>query len=149
LDVKRGQLGADEREKLILNTAKADGHNVTIGVEQEPGSGGKESAEGTVKRLKGYTVITDRPVGDKIYRADPLSTQVNWGNVLLLVGEWVDRYVEEFKLFPLGKYKDQVDASGGAFAVLTGRLKKKARALGGKRSEQSAGKKRRFSKIRR
>lgn len=60
LDVVKGQWSSGNREKIIKNTAIIDGEDVEIGVEQEPGSGGKESAEGTVSRLAGFTVHVDR-----------------------------------------------------------------------------------------
>lgn len=119
MDVKRGQWGSDVRENIIKATAEADGDGVFICTEQEPGSGGKESAEATIKNLAGYMVSKDTPKGDKTLRADPYSVQVNQGNVGLLYGDWNADYIEEFKFFPLSTYKDQVDASSGAFAQLT------------------------------
>jgi predicted phage terminase large subunit-like protein len=97
-----------------------DGHKVIVGVEQEPGSGGKESAENTVRNLAGYVVRVDRPSGDKAQRADPYSTQVNSGNVYMVKGEWNRAYIEELRFFSLlnSKEKDQVDASSGGFKLL-------------------------------
>lgn len=114
-DVKRGQWGASNREKIIEDVAKADGFSTRIVIEQEPGSGGKESAESTIKRLAGYNVEADRPTGDKARRADPYSVQVNWGNVILLDGDWKHEFVEEHRFFPNSKYKDQVDAAAAGF----------------------------------
>lgn len=37
MDVRRGQWDAATRERVILDTAKADGYDVTVGIEQEPG----------------------------------------------------------------------------------------------------------------
>lgn len=127
-DVKRGQWGSQEREDIIQKTAEADGYNVHVVVEQEPGSGGKESAEGTIRGLAGYVVIADRPTGNKQFRADPYSVQVNAGNIRVRVASWNRAYVEEFELFPNSTYKDQVDASSGAFNYLA--TKKVARAIG-------------------
>lgn len=118
LDVTRGQWGSSEREKIIRRCAEIDGEGCTIYVEQEPGSGGKESAEGTIKNLAGYNVYADRPTGDKVYRADPFSVQVNNGNVSLLKASWNKVYLDELENFPLSMYKDQTDASSGAFAKL-------------------------------
>lgn len=54
VDVVRGQWSAKRREDKILETAHADekkyGDNVVIWIEEEGGSGGKESAENTLKR---------------------------------------------------------------------------------------------------
>ncbi len=118
-DIKRGRWSSEERETIIKAVAEADGVRVQVYIEQEPGSGGKESAEGTIKNLAGFSVNADRPTGDKIFRADPYSVQVNYGNVQLLRGAWNNEYVEELRLFPLSKYKDQTDASSGAFSKLT------------------------------
>jgi predicted phage terminase large subunit-like protein len=130
-DVKRGQWGSEERERIIRQTAEADGRNVHVVVEQEPGSGGKESAEATIRNLAGYIIHADRPTGDKAFRADPLSVQVNSGNIKLRNAPWNYEYVEEFKLFPNSTYKDQVDATSGAFNYLV--AKRIARAIGGTR----------------
>lgn len=130
--VRRGQWASHERERIIKNVAAADdlerengGLQVRIWVEQEPGSGGKESAESTTRNLAGYHIRTERPVGDKIYRADPFSVQVNEGNVLLLRGDWNEAYLDELKNFPMGNLKDQTDASSGAFSKLTGKKRVK------------------------
>jgi len=123
LDVIRVQLDTGEREKLIKLTAQVDEveafTRVKIGVEQEPGSGGKESAQNTISNLAGFVVEAIRPSGDKSIRAMPFSSQVNVGNVYIAPGEWNTAYINELTLFPNSKYKDQVDASSGAFTLLT------------------------------
>ena len=96
-------------------------------MEQEPGSGGKESAEASIRNLIGFSTYKDRPQGDKAFRADPFSVQVNEGNVLLLKGEWNQEFIEEYRFFPFSTYKDQVDAGSGAFNKLIG--KKSVRAF--------------------
>jgi predicted phage terminase large subunit-like protein len=118
LDVVKGQWAAEKRERHIKQTAEFDGRECEVGIEQEPGSGGKESAESTVRNLAGFVVRKDLPKGDKIYRAEPLSIQVNEGNVLLLRGEWNHDFIEEFRFFPFGNFKDQVDAASAAFNLL-------------------------------
>lgn len=119
MDVKRGRWSSEERERVILHTAQADGVNVRVYYEQEPGSGGKESAEATTRNLCGFSAQADLPRGDKIYRADPYSVQVNNGSVSLLRGGWNQDYIEELRYFPFGTFKDQVDASAGGFNKLT------------------------------
>lgn len=121
LEVVRVQLDSARREALIRSTAHRDGTGVIIGIEQEPGSGGKESAENTVRSLAGYSVFVEKPSGNdqsKQQRADPFSSQVNAGNVGLRLGGWNADYVEELSFFPNSQYKDQVDASSGAFNLL-------------------------------
>lgn len=128
-DVVRGRWESNEREEIIRQTAEADGQDVRIYTEQEPGSGGKESAQSTIINLAGFSCEADLPHGDKIYRADPYSVQVNNGNVLLLTAVWNHEFIEEHRFFPFSTYKDQVDSAAGAFSKL---IKKKiAGPLGG------------------
>lgn len=122
LHAERVRLDSARREALILRTAQMDTSAVDIGVEQEPGSGGKESAERTVRMLAGFRVRIDKPSGSvssKELRADPYSVQVNNGNVSMVEGDWNGAYLEELKFFPNSRYKDQVDGSSGAFNQLT------------------------------
>lgn len=120
-DVVRGQWASEERERIIKQTAQADGGDVVVGIEQEPGSGGKDSADATIRNLAGFSCYKESPTGDKVYRADPYSVQVNNSNVALLVGDWNHAYIEELRFFPFSTYKDQVDASSGCFKHLSGR----------------------------
>jgi predicted phage terminase large subunit-like protein len=128
LDVVRGQWDSNTREDVIKQTAMTDGKQVVVVIEQEPGSGGKESAEGTARNLGGWTVKLVKPSGDKAQRADPFSTQVNAGNVFMAKGSWNKAYLDELRYFSLenSKYKDQVDASSNGFNVMT-----KKRYVGG------------------
>ena len=101
-----------DREKLIRSTAHDDG-DVLIGLEQEGGSGGKESTESTVRRLLGFNIRIDVPRGDKETRADPFSVQVNAGNVYLVPGEWNADYVDEMKYFPFASPRTRLTLRRG------------------------------------
>jgi predicted phage terminase large subunit-like protein len=122
--VARGRWGALDREQQIKACAQRDQDCLKIGsyeiiVEQEPGSGGKESAEATIRNLGGFTVYPDKVTGSKEVRAEPFAAQVQAGNVFLVAGDWVPAFREEAECFPNGKFKDQIDAASGAFARLT------------------------------
>lgn len=121
-DVVRGQWSSGEREAIIKQTAELDerifGH-VRVYVEQEPGSGGKESAENTIRGLAGFAIQADRVTGSKEVRAEPFAAQCQGGNVSLLSADWNKEYLDHVCLFPMGVYKDEVDASSGAFNKLT------------------------------
>jgi predicted phage terminase large subunit-like protein len=118
LDVVREQLDSGNREKLIKAVARRDGKRVLIGQEQEPGSGGKESAQATVKRLAGYRVRTVPAVGSKEERADEWSAMVNIGAFKMKVAPWNAELIDEMRFFPHSKYKDQVDSGAGAYTIL-------------------------------
>lgn len=126
LDIVRGQWGATERENQIVQTALLDGKGVEIELEIEGGSGGKESAEGTLKRLAGYRVRAAHPTGDKRTRAYEFASQVGGGFVRCLNRDWTKTLLDELRFFPNSRYKDQVDALSGAF----NRLVKKKRMIG-------------------
>ena len=128
LDVVRFQEESAKRERIIRETAERDSRAIPIGIEEEPGSGGKESAQNTVRNLAGWKVIRDKPSGSKELRADPFSTQVNAGNVYLHEAEWNHAYIEELKHFPFSRYKDQVDATSGGFQMLV-KTKKRIGAM--------------------
>ena len=122
LDVVRGRWESFERETIIKRTAISDTKIVSVGLEQAPGSGGKESAQGTIRNLAGFRVRADKPTGDKAARADPLSVQVNAGNFYIGLDERDPRAIEfvaEMQFFPVSTYKDQIDAASGAFNILT------------------------------
>jgi len=70
---------------VIKNTAILDGQDCAQWVEQESGSGGKESAQNTVMNLAGFDVHVDKVTGDKLTRAHPFSAQVEAGNVCVLL----------------------------------------------------------------
>lgn len=120
MDVVKGQWAAPQRERVIKQTAAADGTQVHVWVEQEPGSGGKESAESTILNLAGYVIKAERPTGEKEIRAEPYSVQVEAGNIRLVQGEWNQEFIDEHKNFPAGKFKDQIDAVSGGFNKIAG-----------------------------
>lgn len=117
-DVTAGRWQALEREQRIRHCAEVDGRAIPVWTEQEPGSGGKESAERTIAMLAGWNAHADRVTGDKETRAEPYAAQVQGGNVCLVRADWNRSFIEQHDTFPAGKLKDQVDAAGGAFSKL-------------------------------
>lgn len=127
LNIVRGQWGSTKRERKIKDVAKEDGFEIPILLEAEGGSGGKESAESTVRNLAGYRVTAYHPTGDKESRAYPLSSQVGAGSVYVLDRAWTKDFIEELRYFPHSKYKDQVDAASSGY----NRIARKKRVVGG------------------
>jgi predicted phage terminase large subunit-like protein len=118
-DVVREQMSAGRREKVIRQTAELDAQHygksgVHVYVEQEPGSGGKESAENTIRNLAGFVVYADRPTGNKDTRMEPFAAQAEAGNVRLKRGHWNQAFIEEAVTVPNSTYRDQIDAASGA-----------------------------------
>lgn len=85
------------REMRILEQAKIDGLATHIELEQEPGSGGKESLEASIANLVGFIVKWSYPTGSKIDRWQPSAIQAEAGNVVIVDdGTWSpDEMVQE------------------------------------------------------
>jgi hypothetical protein len=67
-NITRGQWSALEREQRMQQLAMLNSRlcsNYSFGIEQEPGSGGKESAEASVRNLAGYNVFVDKVTGSR------------------------------------------------------------------------------------
>jgi predicted phage terminase large subunit-like protein len=106
-DVVRGHWSALTRETTLKQLAQYHWDslnryttNFMVAVEMEPGSGGKESAEATVRNLAGFNVIADRVTGNKVTRADPFAAQVQGNNVYLLAGSWQADFLDEAESWP-------------------------------------------------
>jgi predicted phage terminase large subunit-like protein len=121
-EVVRGQWSAGERDAIMLKTAKRDrvlrGATPEIWVEEEPGSGGKESAQNSVRLLAGFSIHAERVRDPKHVRIEPFASQAEGGNVRLVRAPWNGPYIDELCSFPNGLYTDQADATSGAFNKL-------------------------------
>lgn len=128
VDVVRGQWAAAEREATMRATAELDVQRISaygqdheacysIWIEQEGGSGGKDSGRASVQNLEGFSVFVETVSGrgKKELRADPLAAQWQIGNVFIVRGLWNVAYINEMTGFPNMKNDDQVDGSSGAF----------------------------------
>jgi predicted phage terminase large subunit-like protein len=122
LDVRRIRAKGDRIEKFIRETAEEDGPEISIMMEQEPGSAGKNLIDQYARYvLVGYDFKGQRSTGDKETRAKPMSAAVANGNVRLLRGNWNTDYIDEMSAFPEANvHDDQVDASVHAFNLCAG-----------------------------
>lgn len=118
-DIKRDQLESHKRDQMMKNTADADGRGrVTQSIPQDPGQAGKSQVLAFAALLAGHSLHFSTESGDKVTRADPFASQVNAGNVVMVRAPWNQAFVDECKLFPNGKFDDQVDAAARAFNKL-------------------------------
>lgn len=135
-DVVRGQWSAHKREVRIEQAAHDDRdkygeERAEIWLEQEPGSGGKESAQNTILNLAGFRVHAETVSGqgNKEVRAGPCAAQVEARNVGYLGGaHWVGDFLDELLGFPNAEHDDIVDGVSGAFNKLRGKQKKRGGA---------------------
>lgn len=119
LDVTREKLTPGEAEKVILNTAYADGYDCSITIEEEKGSSGKHTTDYYRRNiLIGFDCRPQALWADKVTRARAFVGQVESHNVYLVQAEWNQAYISELVSFPKSSHKDQVDATSGAFREL-------------------------------
>lgn len=98
--------------------AKQDGREVKVLVWQDPAQAGKVDMTFTKSALVGYHVESEVAREDKLVYAGPFSTQVEAGNVDVLVGAWNEEFFAELEGFPDGRHKDITDACSRAFLGL-------------------------------
>lgn len=106
-------------DQMIRNTATQDQLLVgdhEISIPQDPGAAGKIQARTIVGGLAGFQAFYSPESGDKYTRAQPVAAQVEAGNVFLVEGPWNIPFLDEAEVFPMGAYKDQIDAFSRAFA---------------------------------
>lgn len=122
LNVQRKQVSPQACETLVKNTAKQDGLDVEIVIEQEPGSSGIHLVDhyrGQV--LKGYKVSGVPATKKKLIRAQPFIAACEAGKVKLLAGLWNKAFVKEFDQFPASIHDDQVDTASAGYVRLSGK----------------------------
>lgn len=113
LDEIRVKLPAHEVERLMLDTALADGAECYIFGQQDPGAAGKGEAQRMQEVLAGYNYeIETTPIGSrgpngetgKGLRARPFAVAAGSGRVDILERAWNDRTLAELEAFdPCGK----------------------------------------------
>lgn len=104
-------------QAAIRNTATADGKDVAIGLEQDPGQAGVSEADHLVRMLDGYNVRRIAVSRSKLDRAKPVSAQAENGCVKLLRASWNAEFTRELGNFPDGPHDDQTDALSGAYGM--------------------------------
>jgi predicted phage terminase large subunit-like protein len=110
-----------EREALIAQVASTDGRSVRIHLEQEPGSGGKDSARSTISRLAGFHVTAEVATGPKTARWAPVGAQALAGNFFIVRGDWNEDFLRELHNADGSNktHDDYCDALERAFRALT------------------------------
>nr|WP_313091219.1 phage terminase large subunit [Moraxella sp. CTOTU48268] len=117
-DIVHGDVSSDDRDRMMKNTASQDGKGVLISIPQDPGQAGKTQVQYLVKLLQGYKVHTSTETGDKVTRAEPIASQVNVGNVVMVRGAWNDAFLDEMRMFPNGAHDDRIDGLSRAYSQL-------------------------------
>ena len=107
-----------EVERQVLNLSSQDGPACMVGLPQDPGQAGKAQIAQYTRLLAGFPMDSSPETGDKITRFSPFSAQAEAGNVLVLRGEWNERWFQVLEGFPELPHDDEVDATSRAFSLV-------------------------------
>lgn len=125
-DVRRVRANPARVEELVYNTAKADGRNVYVRMEEEGGASGKSLVAHYVRLLAGWNVAGVRPGGPKFARWGPLAGQARAGNLTVVTGPWASDWLDECTNLTGTEgdavHDDQMDSAAGAFQFFTGEM---------------------------
>lgn len=119
LDIIKFRGTPHQVEKKILETARLDGSDTMIIMEQEGGASGKIVIDDYSRKLAGYTFYGSTPNKNKVDRAKPVSSYAEHGNIRMLRGSWNHEFITEIVAFPnKDVHDDQVDALSHAFNTI-------------------------------
>lgn len=119
-DIIRVRKTPEATDELQHSTAVADGYNVQICEEQEPGSSGIAVISNKSRGIfKGYAYHGVPSSGSKVDRALIASSAAGNGNIKILRGvRNLDAFLDELESFPGGIHDDMVDCLSGAVSFL-------------------------------
>ena len=118
--VHRDYLTADGVDQAQKTKARQDGEDVVIWIEQEPGGSGKARTQDQIRKLHGFEAYANPVHESKGNRASIFAAQVQAGNVMVVEAPWNAAYFRELENFDGTQGNaDQVDASSGAYLMLT------------------------------
>lgn len=118
MHVERGRYDPAEGDRVLLNTAKADGHMCKQREEQEGGASGKKVTAAHEILLEAFDYEGVPKNTNKIVYAKPFANKWDADEVWLLEGPWNQDFIDELTMFPNAKHDDVVDACATAFHEL-------------------------------
>lgn len=116
-DIIRVQQKPGDLEKLLRQTAAADGYSVAIRMEQEPGSSGAISIDHYSRHVfAGYDFAGVPSTGSKVERARTASAASQSGKVFICQRcKNILPFLDEADVFPYGIKDDTIDGFSGSF----------------------------------
>lgn len=116
-DLVRFRADPGETQDIIVATAKRDGFQVSIVIEQEGGAAAKLYIETLRKQiLQGkYHVVESKPDKSKIVRAQAVSAAASRKEISLVRAEWNKAFLSELSRFPEVEHDDQTDSFSGSY----------------------------------
>lgn len=121
-DVQSARERVHDVEKLIFETAIADGPETTISIPQDPNSSAAAYAKDLQRRLSemGFTCKLQKPVKSKVIRFAPFASVAEAGFVRVVEAHWNKDLFDELEIFDGSPKKkdDHADALSDAFYLL-------------------------------
>jgi len=110
----------------IANTARHDGRDVVVVLEEEPGSGGKNQVAAVQTYFKKQPDLQDfkvvgqraRDVGDRVMAANHWFAVASRGNMWLVRGNWNEKFLAQLDGFTQILHDDHVTSVTGAMTYL-------------------------------
>lgn len=139
-DVILAKIEAPKVKDLIIKTAQADGKNVYIGFEQEPGSSGKELMDIYKRELEQmhFRVIVDAKKESKLNRAQFISPLAKENRIGFIHCQSTNEMMKQLINFPSkGVHDDCVDALSGSIILLSNHLPRPSTYIGPKKDMTS------------
>mgnify|MGYP002142338292 CR=1 FL=1 len=114
----------DQIQNIIINTAKKDGQSITVAIEQEGASAGKEISYIYEQKLRGegFKVIIDIKRASKLERAQMISGPMREGRIGFRANLDLREPINQLVNFPNGEHDDFVDALSGAYFIVTNKI---------------------------
>jgi phage terminase large subunit-like protein len=118
----------DKLLEAIANTARRDGSQVPVVLEEEPGSGGKNQVAAVKTHFKQFPELLNhkvigqraRDVGDRVMAANHWFSIAAEGRVELVKSSWSDKFLSQLDAFPTPEiHDDRVTSTSGAFAYIS------------------------------
>ncbi len=120
-DMRRGRWEYPDAKKVILQQAKVDGREVTIGIEDTSSGIALLQDLRRAPEAAGLTIKAVKVTTDKSVRAGPCASAAEGGLVTLCqeLGRerWIGAFLDECDSFPMGSHDDQIDAMSGAWGL--------------------------------
>lgn len=117
----------DDLLNAIANTARRDGPYVTVVLEEEPGSGGKNQVAAVKTHFKRFPELSSikvvgqkaREVGDRVMAANHWFAVAADGRMYMIKGEWNGKFLGQLDGFTQVLHDDRVTSITGAMNYLS------------------------------
>jgi len=121
-NIVHGRFEYPDLRQKIIDTARYDGKNVHIIIEEAGQQKGFIDDLKSIPELRGYVIKAIRPKGDKYARAMPWASRAQLGGVVVCQAEWNSAFYDECDAFTADMqhdHDDQIDATSMAYQALT------------------------------